>query len=116
MPGRRTDQPNVLCIQELSAYAGDKGPNLCRAGKPGFTADLSYLNKVLDPASVVLEGQTGVRAVVRRAESGEWLLHLYNLNVTRQGSYHDRVKPVENLRGGVVSTSGRNRAWTDCAC
>jgi hypothetical protein len=98
--GGGRDLPDALCIQELSAYAGDEGPNLCRAGTAGFPMDLRPLNKVLDPPSVVLDGPPGLRAVVRRTHAGELLLHLYNLNVTRQDSYHDRVEPVQNLRVG----------------
>jgi hypothetical protein len=64
----------------------------------GYSAAVSRLKEILDPPSVVLDGPVGVRAVVRRAKTGELLLHLYNLNVTRQDSYHDRVEPVENLR------------------
>jgi len=60
--------------------------------------DLTNLIQALGTNAVTVESGAGVRAVVRRARSGEYLLHLYNLNVTRQDTYHDRVEPVENVR------------------
>jgi hypothetical protein len=48
--------------------------------------------------SVVVDGSPGVRAVARRSKDGHCLLHLYNLNVMRQDSYHERVTPAENVR------------------
>lgn len=60
--------------------------------------DLTHLLQTLGTNAVTIENGAGVRAVVRRTRSGQHLLHLYNLNVTRQDTYHDRVEPVENVR------------------
>lgn len=95
--GGGPEQPNSLSIQELSAYMPDKGPNVCRVNSPGITVDVDYLRQVIGNASVTVEGERSVRAVVRRTKSGKCILHLYNLNVQRSDSYHDDVTPVENL-------------------
>ncbi len=67
-----------------------------RAG--GITFNLDPLKKTMGSASVALQGPLGVRAVARRTQDGEYLLHLYNLNVMRTDKYHDAVTPAENVR------------------
>jgi hypothetical protein len=55
------------------------------------------LRELLDPPSVTVKNQPGVRAVVDRTSGGQCLLHLYNLNVARTDSYRDQVTPAENV-------------------
>jgi hypothetical protein len=54
--------------------------------------------QALGGGAVGIEGQGGVRGVVRRASAGRLLLHLYNLNVNRKDSYHDNTRELENVR------------------
>jgi dienelactone hydrolase len=76
----------------------ETGAGSSRSRGLGMSVDLDGLGKALGLASVTVEGASGIRAVVRRSKAGDCLLHLYNLNVARDDSYHDRVIPVENVR------------------
>lgn len=68
-------------------------------------SDLAPLREALGPVSVTLD-QPAVRGVVRRTRSGEYLLHLYNLNVTRQDTYDDSVTPAENVHVSWLLPAG----------
>ena len=60
--------------------------------------DVNQLKTSLIPPLVTVTGPPGVRAVVRRTKSGDYLLHIYSLNVARKDTYHDEVIPAENVK------------------
>ncbi len=70
-------------------------PQGTNSNRPAMS--FSKLKESLSPTMVTVENPS-VRAVVRRTKSGEAILHLYNLGVSRKDTYHDEVSPLENAK------------------
>jgi hypothetical protein len=85
----------------LDAYRRGGGtvlPLRMDASQSQPAGDLRRVDEVLGAARVAIENGPSVRAVVRRAADGRLVLHLYNLEVSRIDTWHDRILPAENLR------------------
>lgn len=66
-------------------------------------------------ASVIVHDAPGVRASIRQAGS-KLVLHLCNLNVTRQDDYHDTVQPAANVAVSWLLPKGANPAALKLHC
>ncbi len=58
---------------------------------------VASLPGMLDERIVAITNQPGVRAALRVMPGRGFVLHLYNLNVTRKDTYQDEVIPAENV-------------------